>query len=386
MGDIDLDVLKEELLQCRRCGLCRNAVYEAKGFDGVCPVWKNTNGFETGFMRGKIMVALALLDGILEKTQENAEALYTCTLCGNCTQICPAAFKPSRAIEQVRDVLNEIPNEVRDSIAEKIDAHDNPYLDGKSRKRDWTEALSFSVPTIADTLYFAGCTAGMKLPEVATDSARVLNAAGVVFAVMEEEPCCGSVMLRTGKRENARANAQRVVDAIVKTGAKRVVVSCAGCLRTLKDDYAQFGLKLPEVVHIVEFAADLIKDGRLKPKRVQTPMKVTYHDPCHLGREMGVYDSPREVLKSIPDIELVEMETNRATAMCCGAGGGLKSYSPEAAKRIAADRIRSAEKIGASYIVTSCPFCELNLEAGSSAIASRVDVVDVVNLLAQSLQ
>ena len=120
MTEIDLEELVENLFQCRRCGMCRNSVYEAMGFDGVCPVWKNSSGFETSFMRGRIQIALALLDGTLEKTPENAEALYTCSLCGSCTEICAAEFDPVECLEKVRDVLNDIPNEVRDEIAEKI--------------------------------------------------------------------------------------------------------------------------------------------------------------------------------------------------------------------------------------------------------------------------
>ncbi|TFF91219.1 (Fe-S)-binding protein, partial [Candidatus Thorarchaeota archaeon] len=210
MADIELDYLKEELLQCRRCGLCRDAVYESKGFDGICPVWKNTSGFETSFMRGKIMVALALLDGVLDKSADNAESIFQCTLCGNCTQICPAEFEPARALEQVRHVLTEIPNDVRDSIGEKIASYNNPYEEDISVRRRWIEELGIEIPEQGETLYYVGCTAGMRIPEVAKDTARILQAAGIDFAVMEDEPCCGSVMLRTGRSDQAKENAKKV--------------------------------------------------------------------------------------------------------------------------------------------------------------------------------
>ncbi|MHA1943737.1 MAG: 4Fe-4S dicluster domain-containing protein, partial [Candidatus Thorarchaeota archaeon] len=164
MTEIDLDELVENLMQCRRCGICRNAVFEDRGFDGVCPVWRNSSGFETSFMRGRIQVALALLDGVLEKTAENAEALYTCTLCGSCTEICAAEFDPAECLEKVRDVLNDIPNDVRDEIAEKILQNNNPYVQENSTKRDWVKEAGFDIPTSGDVLYYTGCTAGLKLP------------------------------------------------------------------------------------------------------------------------------------------------------------------------------------------------------------------------------
>ncbi|MHA1636451.1 MAG: (Fe-S)-binding protein [Candidatus Thorarchaeota archaeon] len=386
MTAIDLDDLKEELLQCRRCGICRDAVYEAKGFDGICPIWKNTSGFETSFMRGKIQVALALIDGVLERTPENAESLYQCTLCGNCTQICAAEFEPAHALEQVRQVLNEIPNEIRDTLAEKIIKYSNPYEKDNSLKIKWLDSLGFEVPTTGEILYYIGCTAGMRIPEVATNTAKILNTAGIEFAVVRDEPCCGSVMLRTGTGDAAKENALKVAAALESTGAKKIVVSCAGCLKTLRKDYSEkFGIKLPEIVHIVEYAEDLLKTGALKPKGLDPKIRATYHDPCHMGRELGVYDSPREVLKAIPGIELVEMETIREAAMCCGAGGGLRSYDGDLAKKIAADRMRSAEAVEADLMVSACPFCETSLSSGGKLIDSKVNVVDVVELLRRSL-
>jgi len=386
-ASVDLDQLREELLQCRRCGICRNAVYEAEGFNGVCPVWKNSSGFETSFMRGKVQVALALLDGVLDRTPENAESLYTCTLCGNCAQICAAEFNAKDAIEKTREALVGIPNATRDSVAESIAARGNPYSEDSAVKRKWVHGLGFRIPTKGKTLYFVGCTTGLRLPEVAKSSARVLKEAKVDFSVMGSEPCCGSVMLRTGRVSEARDNALRLVDSIAETGAERVIVSCAGCLKALKADYPErFGLKLPPVLHITEFIQELIKEGRIRPKPLKEVTKVTYHDPCHLGRELSIYESPREVLRAILGVELVEMDPNRQAAICCGAGGGLRSFAPDLAKRIAADRIKAAEAVGAEVIASSCPFCEHNLNAGKDLLGSRIAILDVVTLLARSLE
>ncbi|MFW9833836.1 MAG: (Fe-S)-binding protein [Candidatus Thorarchaeota archaeon] len=386
MAEIDLDELVENLMQCRRCGLCRNAVYEGRGFDGVCPVWRNSSGFETSFMRGRIQVALALLDGTLEKKPENAEALFTCTLCGNCTEICAAEFDPADCLEKVRAVLSDIPNEVHDEIAKKIREYDNPYEEDKQVKRDWVKEVGFEVPSIGELLYYTGCTAGIRLPNVAVSAAKILRAAGIDFAVLEDEPCCGSVLLRTGKAAEAKENAEKLEEVIKDSGAKRIVVTCAGCLKTLREDYPNLGVELPEVLHLTQVLQEIVQKKKLKLKAPKKSMKVTYHDPCHLSRAAGLYDDPREIIKAIPGFELIEMETNRDAAMCCGAGGGLRSYDPELSKRMAADRVRSAIEIDAEMIVTACPFCETNLSAGAKQINSSIRIVDVIDLLAENLK
>ncbi|TFH04394.1 MAG: (Fe-S)-binding protein [Candidatus Thorarchaeota archaeon] len=387
MTTVDIEELLENLAQCRRCGICRNAVYEDKGFDGVCPVWKNSAGFETSFMRCRIQVALALLDGRLEKTEENAESLFTCTLCGNCTSICAAEFDPAKCLESVRQVLNEIPNEARDTIAKKILENNNPYVDDNKTRRDWVKGVGFDIPRTGEVLYFTGCTAGLKSPETAKSTAKVLKAAGVDFAVLEEEPCCGSVMIRTGMVKEAKQNAEKALEMIAKSGAKQIVVTCAGCLKTLREDYTErCGLDLPEVLHVVEYLKPLIESGKLKLKKSAESKKITWHDPCHLGRALGIYEEPRDVLKAIPGVELVEMGTNREAAMCCGSGGGLRSYDGDLAKRIAADRMKDAEEIGVDILATACPFCEHNLKDGAEGIGSKIEVVDILDLLAQQLE
>ncbi len=386
MTEIDLEELVENLMQCRRCGICRNAVYEDRGFDGVCPVWRNSAGFETSFMRGRIQVALALLDGTLEKTAENAEALFTCTLCGNCTEICAAEFDPAECLEKVRAVLSDIPNDVRDEIARKIMEYDNPYEEDTQLKRNWVNEVGFDVPSSGELLYYIGCTAGIRLPNIAISTAKILKAAGIEFAVLEDEPCCGSVMLRTGRAEDAKKNAERLVKVIKESGAEKIIVTCAGCLKTLRDDYPKLGFELPEVLHVTQALQDIVKKKKLALKPQDKGIKITYHDPCHLSRAAGIYDDPREIIKAIPGVELIEMETNRETAMCCGAGGGVRSYDTELSKRMAADRVKSAEEIDAEVIATACPFCETNLTAGAKQIGSSVRVVDVVDLLAEHLK
>ena len=251
---------------------------------------------------------------------------------------------------------------------------------------NWVKEVGFEVPSTGEVLYFTGCTAGIKLPQTAISTAKVMKAAGVDFAVLEDEPCCGSVMLRTGKIVDAKANAELAAEMIQASGANTIVVTCAGCLKTLREDFIErFGLNLPEVMHVVEYLKPIVESGKLKLKKSKDTKKITWHDPCHLGRALGVYEEPRDILKALPGVELIEMDTNREAAMCCGSGGGLRSYDGDLAKKIAADRMQDAEAIEVDIVATACPFCEHNLKEGAAKIGSKIRVVDIVDLIARQI-
>jgi Fe-S oxidoreductase len=194
-------------------------------------------------------------------------------------------------------------------------------------------------------------------------------------------------MIRTGRINSARENAEKLVQSIKESGAKTIIVTCAGCLKTLREDYPEcFGLDIPKVMHVVEFLQSAIKDGRLELRGRDRQRRVTWHDPCHLGRALGIYEEPREIIKAVPDVELVEMTPNREAAMCCGAGGGLRSFDASLARRIAADRVKTAEGVGADMLVTACPFCVHNLREGAESINSRIRVLDIIELLSEQLE
>ena len=199
-------------------------------------------------------------------------------------------------------------------------------------------------------LYFRGCTAREKQTGIQDATERLLDLAGVDYHVLEDEMCCGSVLLRTGFVDEASAQIEKNAQVLKD---ERIITSCAGCYKTLKEDYD--GL---DVIHISQLLDQLIKEGRLDFRK--SDLNVTYHDSCHLGRHMEVFDEPRSVIESVADI--VEMENNREDSLCCGAGGGVKSAYPEIASQMAKSRIKQARQTDCMTLVTSCPFCKLNLE------------------------
>lgn len=199
-------------------------------------------------------------------------------------------------------------------------------------------------------LYFRGCTAREKQTNIAKATELLLKKAGVDYHILEDEKCCGSVLLRTGFESEAQDQIKKNTE-IFK--GQKILTSCAGCYKTLNDDYE--GL---DVIHISQLLDELIKNGKLTVSK--RDLNVTYHDSCHLGRHSNVFDEPRDVIKSVAD--LVEMENIREDSLCCGAGGGVKSAYPELAKAMADARINQAKDTDCEILITPCPFCKLNLE------------------------
>ncbi|RLI46744.1 (Fe-S)-binding protein [Candidatus Bathyarchaeota archaeon] len=273
-----------------------------------------------------------------------------------------------------------------DAFIKRIEEVHNPYGEPHEERMKWVQQ-EVKVAEKADTAYFVGCTTAYRRPEIADATVKILNIAGVNFMTLNpEEWCCGSPALRVGRRNLFLKLAKHNVEALRKAGVKRVVTSCAGCYRTLSQDYPEFVGELPfKILHSSELIAELIKEGHLKLTR-EMPETVTYHDPCHLGRHTGIYEPPREVLKSIPSIKLVEMPRNRETALCCGAGGGVKASFPDFAMQAALERVKEAHEVGATALVSTCPFCAHNLKDAIRKIESPLKFYDLTELVLKAIK
>ncbi|MDR2624148.1 MAG: (Fe-S)-binding protein [Methanobrevibacter sp.] len=209
-------------------------------------------------------------------------------------------------------------------------------------------------------LYFKGCTGREKLKNIPNSTEKLLNLLDIDYYTIDNEGCCGSFLLRTGFEEDAKGVMKKNSDQFKD---EKILVSCAGCYKTLKKDYKKyFGVDL-DVIHISQLLKDLINEGKLE-KNNPKDLIVTYHDPCHLGRHAGEYDAPREVIENFANLK--EMENIKENSMCCGSGGGVKSAYPEISKEIAINRMKEAENTEAELIITTCPFCHLNLDENSS--------------------
>ncbi len=388
------------IISCSRIGDCRIGYRTAVGRFGVCPAYENSPGFEPYHARGKFAVLFGILDGSLEPSEEMANVFFQCTTCGSCRSICHQSYDENinwficnymdhtRVWEAFRADLVDLGFAIprHKELMQSIEDEHNPYFEKHADRVKWLSERKF--PEKAETVYYMGCTEPYRLPELAKKMVQILDASGVDYTVIHpDEWCCGSVAIRTGFLKIAKELAEHNVAAIEKTGAKNVVIHCAGCYKTFKEDYPEIlGKELPfKVYHGTEFFLDLVNQGKLNLTK-PVEMKVTYHDPCHLGRATEIYDPPRELIKKIPGIEFVEMKRNRENAWCCGAGGGVKAAFPEMAEKIAQGRILEAEELELKTIVTVCPFCETNLEAGANALEkSEIKILDILDLLTMAI-
>ncbi len=217
-----------------------------------------------------------------------------------------------------------------------------------------------------------------KTKEISNATEELLKKAGINYNILDNEGCCGSVLLRTGFQEDALEIMKETLNDLK---GEKVLVSCAGCYRTFKLDYPELLGEEVDVIHSSQFFHQLIQEGNLQPSVNED--EVTYHDPCHLGRHMGEYEIPRELIGSYS--KLIEMDHNRDHSKCCGAGGGVRSAFPVLSSEIARIRIEEAKSTGAKSLVTCCPFCILNLESVRSTENNIIDVMDISQFLLMRL-
>lgn len=214
-------------------------------------------------------------------------------------------------------------------------------------------------------IYFRGCTAREKETSISDATEKLLKKAGIDYRILDDEKCCGSVLLRTGFIDEAKSQIQKNTEVL---SDELILTSCAGCYKTLKQDYEGIN-----VIHISQFLNQLINENKLD--LTHKDLKVTYHDSCHLGRHCDIYDEPRNVISKVA--QLIEMENNHENSLCCGAGGGVKSAYPEIASQMAESRIKQAIDSDAELLVTPCPFCKLNLKDHG------MDVLDLTEFLVE---
>jgi len=223
--------------------------------------------------------------------------------------------------------------------------------------------------------FFRGCMSTFREREITEATLEILERLEVVFHLFERETCCGSVLFRTGLREEAERVRRKNEEEFSKLGVRRLLTACPGCYSTFRE----YSLSGVEVLHLVHLLHHMLREGKLRLKEKR--MRVTYHDPCHLGREWGIYEEPREILRSIPGLELVEMPLSREFSRCCGAGGGVRSAFKELSSAVSRSRIGDALDSGAQILVTSCPFCYHHLK---EAAGGKMEVKDL-SLLVRDL-
>ncbi|MBN1299045.1 MAG: (Fe-S)-binding protein [Actinobacteria bacterium] len=379
----------DDLFACSRCGTCLS----------ICPIYKNT--LNEGFApRGKLSLIEAVVNGKIGFTDKLSEKIYTCTMCNLCTTECPSGVKVSELFRAVREDLIENSKypEVLDYLKDKIEKAYNITFDTNQGRLDWlkqvpdTDINDYVKPT-ADVVYFVGCVSSFSPRSFSIPRAivKILKKADVDFTLLgEDEWCCGFPLLSSGMKEEVGALAMHNIEKVIEKKAKILLTSCPSCFHTWKHEYESLtGKKIPfEILHISQYLLNLVNAEKIKPGKLD--VRVTYHDPCDLGRNSGVFEQPRQLLKSIPGVELVEMQTSKKQANCCGGGGNIESLNQALSAKIADSRAGEIIDTKAEIAVSACQQCERTL---ATALKKRkgdtdykIKVMDVSEILLESLE
>jgi Fe-S oxidoreductase len=372
-----LQALKKELDSCSRCGFCR--IWDWKGVDWVCPTYPYTEAFDTQYARGRVNMAQQYLAGTAQVDERFLEHLAQCSLCGSCGVHCPVGMPLLQIWEAFRQDLAEAGHVYapHQRVVDNILHHHSIF-----EPRPGKEAAPQPAARKVQVLYFPGCQTNRKARSIGEATTSLLQKLNVDFAVLTENACCGYPLFDIGQMDAMRTNAAHTIAAIEAYQPDVVLTTCIGCYRALKVIYPE-KLKLafrPQVQHVHEFFPALL------PGKMQTiARKVTFHDPCVMGRHMGLYDEPRALLTSVPGIEFTEMYSNREHSLCCGGGGSVLGAFDAVAAQVAAERLKQAARAGAEQVVTSCPTCVVNLKRAVRQAGVNLVVSDIVELLNEAV-
>ncbi|MBD3193883.1 MAG: hypothetical protein GF317_02430 [Candidatus Lokiarchaeota archaeon] len=382
----------EDLLQiCGKCGDCGTSgtqISTAKRHvSEPCPI-KNVMGFEAYDARGRILIMKTLVDNNFKIDDSFLNWAYSCTQCGSCRETCLAiegGIDTPLLIEALRQDLvdNEFKIEKHDRILESIRKNQNPYGEPKATRFKFLNGEAKRDE--AEYVLYLGCTSSYRQQNIAISTIKLLDSLDVNYRILKDEPCCGSILKRYGYRDAFQHLAEENLKYLKEEKTKKIIFPCAGCYRTYKSDYEDFNTTDIEFLHLTEFLEDYFTTHPVGFK-LKTHKKITYHDPCHLGRHSGVYEAPRVLLRNIENSTFIELDTLRNYSHCCGAGGGVKSSNSELAVQVASNRNMEALDKSIDILISACPFCERNLKDGIPENANGYQINDISEILCETYQ
>lgn len=418
-----------EMSHCHRCSYCKFTPFplqKSLRFSQGCPsiALRNFHSYSAG---GRVILGLSIVEGRLTQyTETMKNIVFECTMCGACQVQCRTYnynLNPIEVMQELRQHFVE-QGEIVDEhymMIEDLKREDNVFGEPKADRGNWAKGLDVKDVNTqkADVLFHAGCRASYDedFQPLARAAVKILKGAGVDVGISGKgESCCGGRSLEIGHKGVFTQYADDMAARVKSSGATKLVTLCADCYGTFNNNYPvnNKGLDV-EVIHITQYLDNLLKEKKIKFKN-KNPMKITYHDPCHLGRRGepgqswkgeykrlkphifapipekpmalglgGCYDPPRDVLTAIPGIELVEMERNRIHSFCCGAGAGALEAYEEFATKTALERIEEAKATGADALVTACPWCERNFKDALEDNNDEFPVYDILELVEKAM-
>jgi len=371
---------------CTKCSLCYAS----------CPVAIDTQFLGPSSLTTNYRFLVDTRDeGLNKRLRDASETIWLCTSCDSCTLNCPKEIDCARALDDERSLIVEdgmlVPRIAKDVLNSAFKYH-NPVRMSPSKRTEWSKGLEIKeLQTVekTDILYFVGCLPSFddRNQEIARAMAQIFGKVDADFATLgNDEWCCGDHILRLGEKGLFEELAEHNISLFQKYDFNRVVTLSPHCYYVFRNEKPYTDIKF-DVQHHTQFLAKAIENGILKPTRA-VKKRVTYHDPCFLGKRSAVYDEPRKILKSIPDLELVEMRRSRENSFCCGGGAGrvwTEEATPE--NRPCVNRVKEALELGVEVIATACPFCVTTLEDAVKVldVEDKIVVRDVSELVKEAI-
>ncbi|MFX0147580.1 MAG: (Fe-S)-binding protein [Candidatus Hodarchaeota archaeon] len=371
------------LNQCQQCTTC----------SGYCTVNHSFYGIETWSSKGRLLLTRGILRGDLVLSDKIVDVIYNCTKCGLCFAQCFQNLEFHDAILYLRHKIAEknlVPQIFHTANNNILKYGDPSAIPSNRRLTKVKNYIKSKLPENAKNLCWLGCTVATRTPKTAESLINILNHMKLDYTMLgNEEGCCGYVLISSGLWEEAKRVAEGVIERIAKTKAKSLITPCSGCYYTFTRLFPEIlDIEIPcKILHTSQFLEKAIKNEEFNLK----PLKfdVTYHDPCSLGRHSQIYDQPRNVLKAIPSLNLIEMPLNKNCARCCGGGGGLWSFNNKVSLESTQTRLKEDLPKNVNILTTACPQCQLNFRFASHTGNSNyksLKIYDITELIDLALQ
>jgi heterodisulfide reductase subunit D len=369
----------DEVAKCNKCGFCLP----------TCPVYM-VEKKESASPRGRNAITRAVIEKRLELTEDTQQSIFNCLGCGACNAVCLSGVQTKEIIFRDREcqVGEKLYPKIADRLVKALRDTGNITDDDNEERGEWQELIK-DLPENAfekdraEVIFFVGCVASFfpLVQKIPVNMSLIMEKAGVDFTILGgEEWCCGFPLIGAGMPGEMEQLIEHNLQKVKDVGAKSIVFTCPSCYHTWKHMYP-IDVSL---YHASQYIGDLIKDGRITLGQLDA--KVTYHDPCDLGRNSGVYEEPRELLKAIPGVELVEMPQNRKFSFCCGGGGNLEMTNPELSAKVAQMKIDMIEKTGADMVATSCQQCVRTIATRARKQKKNLVVKDLTELVVEAMK
>ncbi len=368
----------DEVAKCSRCGFCLPN----------CPVYL-AEGKESAAPRGRNAITRAVIEGRLEWSPEIEKSVFSCLGCGACTAACFPKVQTRDLVFRDRECLvgEGIYPKIADRVAAFLEEKHNISDDDNEERGEWQELMG-DLPQgalekeQAEVVFFVGCVASFfpMAQKIPANMAQILDRCRVDFTVLGgEEWCCGFPLIGAGMPGKVEALMEHNQEKVARVGARSVVFTCPSCYHTWKHLYQAD----VQMTHASEMLAQMIREGQMRFKEMN--LTVTYHDPCDLGRNSGVFDAPREVLKAIPGLKLVELAHNRQLSMCCGGGGNVEMVNPELTARVARMKLDEIAETGAEVVVSACQQCLRTIATRARREKRDLVVKDLTELVLEAM-